>query len=62
MGVNTGLELSNDIQYVKRVFNKYTNAYKKIKRNIKNRNKIFASRLYFIVFQFKNVFCGGNWV
>ena len=62
MGVNSGLELNNDILYVKKVYNKYTNTYKRIKRNIKNKNKIFASRFYFIVFQFKNIFGNGNLV
>ena len=40
MGVNSGLELNNDILYVKKVFDKYSNTYKKIKRNIKNKNKM----------------------
>lgn len=62
MGVNGGLELNNDILYVKKVFDKYTNTYKRIKRNFKNKNKILASRLYFIVFQFKNIFGNGNLV
>ena len=62
MSVNTGLELNNDILYVKKVFNKYSNTYKKIKHNITNKTKIFASRLYFISFQFRNIFISGNWV
>ena len=62
MGVNTGLELNNDILYVKKVFDKYSNTYKKVKLSLKIKNKIFTSRFYFIVFQFKNIFISGNWV
>ena len=62
MGINSGLELNNDIQYVKKVFDKYSTTFKIIKRNLTHKNKIFASRFYFIVFQFRNIFDSTNWI
>lgn len=62
MGIDTGLELNNDILYVQKVFNKCTKTYKMLKRNFQIKNKIFASRFYFVTFQFRNIFDNGYWV
>lgn len=62
MGIDTGLELNNDILYVQKVFDKCTRTYKQIKKTLKNKNEILSSRFYFIRFQFKNIFDNSYWV
>lgn len=62
MSNNTGLELNNDILYVQNIINKCTKTYRQIHKSFINKNKIFSSRLYFVCFQFRNVFDSGYWV
>ena len=62
MGMNTGLDLSNDFLYVQSVFNKCTDKYKNFEENVKETNKTLADRMDFICFQFKNIFNEGDWV
>ena len=61
MGMNTGLDLSNDFQYVQSVLNKCADKYKSFGENLKETNKTLSDRMDFICFQFKNVFGEGLW-
>ena len=59
MGMNTGLDLSNDFLYVQSVLNKCTDKCKNIEENVKETNKTLSERMDFICFQFKNIFSDG---
>ena len=62
MGINTGLDLSNDFSYMQSVFTKCTDKYKDFEESMKETNKTLSDRMDFICFQFKNVFNEGQWV
>lgn len=62
MNINSNLDLDNDIKYVKTVINQYSSAYKDIEQNVAAINKKFIARLYFIVFQFRNIFDKSLWL
>lgn len=62
MEINSDLDLGNDLKYVKTTLNKYTDVYRKFEENILLANKTFASRFYFICFQFRNIFDKSLWL
>ena len=62
MNINSNLDLDNDIKYVKTVINQYSSAYKDIEQNVAAINKKFIARLYFVVFQFRNIFDKSLWL
>ena len=62
MELYSDLDLDNDIKYVKTAINKYADFYKKIEQSVHCANKVFASRLCFICFQFRNIFDRSLWL
>lgn len=62
MEINSDLDLDNDLKYVKTALNKYTDIYKEIEKSISCANKTFASRFYFVCFQFRNIFDKSLWL
>lgn len=56
------LEVDIDIKYAKSVIDRCNLIYKDTNKKIKCLNKDMISRLYFIYFQFRNIFDSGLWL
>ena len=61
MGIDSDLDLNNDLKYIKNTINKYTNSFKKFEKKLSLTNKVYARRLYFIKLQFENIFNLNIW-
>lgn len=56
------LELDLDIKYVKNIINKCFSTYKNTKIKLFGFDKKYSSRIYFICFQFRNIFDSRLWL
>ena len=60
--MDKNLELDLDIKYVKTIIDKYLSKYNKTKLKSFNIDKKYSSRIYFICFQFRNIFDSRLWL
>ncbi len=62
MNNNAELDLDLDIKYVKSIIDKSSNFSHKILDKFSGADKIIISRIYFVCFQFRNIFDNGLWM